>query len=110
MECAEAFDFGLVRGDDPPVGRPGVLPAGDPAALELSEQGRGRHANLAGEGGQPPLAGREAALAGAVVVVHAGAQAQLADQVLDLAGMEAFVLAGCAEALGCELAGDRGVV
>ena len=45
---------------------------------------------------------------GAVVVVQAGAQAQPADQLLDLAGMEAFVQAGRAEALGCQLAGDRG--
>src|SRR5260370_35572203 len=64
-ERAEASDFGGVCGDDPPVGRPGVLPAADPAAFEPSEQGRGRHADLAGEGGQPPLAGPEAAAAGA---------------------------------------------
>jgi hypothetical protein len=55
------------------------------------------------------LAGAEAALAGAVVVVQAGAQAQPADQVLDLAIVEAVVLAGCAEAPGGELPGDRGV-
>ena len=85
------------------------MPAGDPAAFEPSEQGRGRHLDLAGQGGQPPLAGPEAALVGAVVVVQAGTQAQSADQVLDLAVVEAFVLAGRAEALGCELAGDRGV-
>ena len=44
-----------------------------------------------------------------VVVVQAGPQAQPADQVLDLAVVEAFVLVGCAEALGGEPAGDRGV-
>ena len=109
VQRAEAFDFGVVCGDDPPVGCPGVLPAGDPAAFEPSEQGRHWHPDLAGQGGQPPLAGPEAAVIGAVVVVQAGTQAQPADQVLDLAVMEAFVLAGCAEALGCELAGDRGV-
>src|SRR5438552_14927737 len=109
VQCAEAFDFGLVGGDDPPVGRPGVLPAGDPAAFEPSEQGCRRHPDLAGEGGQPPLAGPEAALAGAVVMVEAGAQAQAADQVLDLAGVETFVLVGCAEAFGCEPVGDLGV-
>src|SRR5205807_9695950 len=73
VQRAEAFDLGLVCGDDPPAGRPGVLPAGDPAALEPAEQGRGRHADLAGQGSQPPLAGPEAALSGAVVVVQAGA-------------------------------------
>jgi hypothetical protein len=45
-----------------------------------------------------------------VVVVQAGAQAQLADQVLDLAGMEAVVQARRAEALGGELPGDGGAV
>src|SRR5690348_561693 len=94
VQRAEASDFGVVGGDDPAVGRTGVLPAGDPAALEPSEQGRYRHADLAGQGGQPPLAGPEAALVGAVVVVQAGPQAQLPDQVLDLAGMEAVVQAG----------------
>jgi len=78
--------------------------------LEPSEQGRRWHADLSGEGGQPRLAGPEAAPAAAVVVVQAGAQAQPADQVLDLARMEAVVQAGRAEALGRELAGDRGVV
>src|SRR2546430_9446805 len=110
VEYAEAFDFRGVCGDDPPAGRPGILLAGDPAAPEPAEQGRRRHADLAGQGGQPPLAGSEAALAGAVVVVQAGPQAQPADQVLDLAGMEAVVQAGGAEALGGELAGDRGNV
>src|ERR1700677_4805319 len=38
VQRAEALDFGVVCGDDPPVGRPGVLPAGDPAAFEPSEQ------------------------------------------------------------------------
>jgi hypothetical protein len=94
VQRAEAFDLGGVCGDDPPVGRPGVLAAGDPAASEPSEQGRPRHPDLAGEGGQPPLAGAEAALIGAVVVVQAGPQAQLADQVLDLA-------------VACALAGAR---
>src|SRR5512135_2879001 len=102
VQRAEAFDLRLICDDDPPVGRPGVLPAGDPAAFEPSEQGCGRHADLAGQGGQPPLAGPEAALIGAVVVVQAGPQAQPADQVLDLAVVEAFVLAGRAEALGSE--------
>jgi hypothetical protein len=46
---------------------------------------------------------------GAVVVVQAGTQAQPADQVLDLPIVEAFALAGRAEALGGELPGDRGV-
>ena len=110
MERAEALDFGGVCGDDPPVGRPGVLLAGDPAASEPSEQGRGRHADLAGQGGQPPLTGPEAALTGALVVVQAGSQAQAADQLLDLAGMEAIVQAGCAQALGCQLADNRGSV
>src|SRR5205823_3725976 len=110
VEYAEAFDFRGVCGDDPPAGRPGVLPAGDPAAPEPAEQGRGRHPDLAGQGGQPPLTGPEAALTGALVVVQARAQAQAADQVLDLSGMEAVVQAGCAEALGGELAGDRGSV
>jgi hypothetical protein len=109
VQRAEAFDFSRVGGDDPPVGRAGVLPAGDPAAFEPSEQGCRGHSDLAGEGGQPPLAGPDAALAGAGVVVQAGAQAQAADQVLDLAGVEAFVQAGCAEALGREPAGDLGV-
>ena len=104
MERAEALDFGGVGGDDPPVGRTGVLAAGDPAAFEPSEQGRHRHADLAGQGSQPPVARPEAAVIGAVVVVQAGPQAQPADQLLDLAGMEAFVLAGGAEALGGELA------
>jgi hypothetical protein len=40
MQRAEAFDFGGVCGDDPPVGCPGVLPAGGSAAFEPSEQGR----------------------------------------------------------------------
>jgi hypothetical protein len=101
VQRAEALDFGGVCGDDPPVGRPGVLPAGDPAAFEPSEQGRHRHLDLAGQGGQPPLAGPEAALVGAVVVVQAGPQAQPADQLLDLPVVEALVLAGRAEALGC---------
>ena len=109
VQRAEAFDFGLVCGDDPPVGRPGVLPAGDPAAFEPSEQGRHWHPDLAGQGSQPPLAGPEAAVIGAMVVVQAGAQAQPADQLLDLPTVEAFVQAGRAEALGCELPGDRGV-
>jgi hypothetical protein len=43
-------------------------------------------------------------------VVQAGTQAQPADQVLDLAGVEAFVQAGRAEALGGEPADDLGVV
>src|SRR6476660_152023 len=89
VQRAEAFDFGLVCGDDPPVGRPGVLAAGCPAAAEPSEQGGCRHADLAGQRGQPPLAAAEAAVIGAAVVVQAWAQAQPADQVLDLAGMEA---------------------
>src|SRR6516165_11101423 len=93
VQRAEALDLGGICGDDPPAGRPGVLPAGDPAALEPSEQGRARHPDLAGQGGQPPLAGPEAALIGAVVVVQAGSQAEPADQLLDFAGMEAFVLA-----------------
>jgi hypothetical protein len=109
VQRAEAFDLGPVRGDDPPVGCPGVLPAGDPAALKPREQGRYRHPDLAGKGGQPPLVVPEAALIGAVVVVQAGAQAQSADQVLDLAGVEAFVQAGRAEALNCQPVGDRGV-
>src|SRR5580704_4673445 len=50
VQCAEAFGFGGVCGDDPPVGRAGVLPAGDPAASEPPEQGRHRHADLAGQG------------------------------------------------------------
>src|SRR2546430_8722354 len=108
-EYAEAFDFRGVCGDDPPAGRPGILLAGDPAAPEPAEQGRGRHADLAGQGGQPPLAGPEAALIGAVVVVQAGTQAQPADQVLDLPGVEVFVQVGRAEAVEGELAGDRGV-
>src|SRR5438132_11229277 len=108
VQRAEAFDFGGVCGDDPPAGRTGVLPAGDPAALEPSEQGRHRHPDLAGQGSQPPLAGPEAALIGAVVVVQAGTQAQPADQLLDLPVMEAVVQAGRAEALGGELPGDRG--
>src|SRR6266700_2308070 len=94
VQGAEALDFGLVCGDDPPVGRPGVLAAGDPASSEPSEQGGGRHADLAGQGCQPPLPGLQAALAGAVVVVQAWAQAQPPDQVLDCAGMEAVVQAG----------------
>ena len=102
-------ELGRVGGDDPPVGRACVLAAGDPAAFEPSEQGCRRHPDLAGEGGQPPLARSEAALAGAVVMVEAGAQAQAADQVLDLACVEAFVLVGRAEALGCEPVGDLGV-
>src|SRR6266487_6385751 len=97
VPCAEAFDLGPVGGDDPPVGRAGVPPAVDPPAFEPGEQGCRWHPDLAGEGGQPPLAGPEAALAGAGVVVQAGAQAEPADQVLDLAGVEAFVQAGCAE-------------
>jgi hypothetical protein len=68
VQGAEAFDFGGVCGDDPPVGRPGVLPAGDSAAFEPPEQGRHRHLDLAGQGGQPPLPGSEAAVIGAVVV------------------------------------------
>src|SRR5215470_9379711 len=108
VQRAEASDFGGVCGDDPPVRRPGVLLAGCPAALEPSEQGRDRHADLAGQGGQPPLAGPEAALIGAVVMVQAGPQAQPADQLLDLPVVEAVVLAGRAEALGGELPGDRG--
>jgi hypothetical protein len=108
VQRAEALDLCGIRGDDPPVGRPGVLAAGDPAASEPSEQGRHRHPDLAGQGGQPPLARLEAAVIGAVVVVQAGAQAQPADQLLDLAGMEAVVQAGRAEALGCQLADDRG--
>src|SRR5262249_17261889 len=83
-------------------------PAGDPAALEPSEQGRPRHADLAGQGGQPPLAGPEAALVGAVVVVQAGPQAQPADQLLDLPVVEAVVQAGRAEALRRELPGVGG--
>src|SRR6266571_5197751 len=83
VQGAEALDFGLVCGDDPPVGRPGVLAAGDPASSEPSEQGGGRHADLAGQGCQPPLPG-----------VQAWAQAQPPDQVLDCAGMEAVVQAG----------------
>src|SRR5215467_2492079 len=79
VQCAEALDFGGVCGDDPPAGRPGVLPAGNPAASEPPEQGRHRHPDLAGQGGQPPLAGPEAALVGAVVVVQARPQAQPAD-------------------------------
>src|SRR5262249_14254679 len=101
---------GPVCGDDPPVGRVGVLVAGDPTAFEPSEQGGCRHLDLAGQGGQPPLARPEAALAGAMVVVQAGPQAQAADQVLDFAWVEAFVQVGCAESLGCELVGDRGVL
>src|SRR5258708_21914153 len=69
VQLAEAFDLGLVRGDDPSVGRPGVLTAGDPAAFEPGEQGCGRHPDLAAEGGQPPLARSGAALAGALVMV-----------------------------------------
>src|SRR5579875_415514 len=109
VQRAEAFDFGVVCGDDPPVGRAGVLLSGDPAALEPAEQGSCWHPDLAGEGSQPPLAGCEAAAAGAVVVVEAGAQAQAADQVLDFAGVEAVVEAGGAEPLGREPAGDLGV-
>src|SRR5438034_10003764 len=89
VQRAEAFAFGVVCGDDPPAGRTGVLPAGDPAASEPSEQRRRRHADLAGQGSQPPLAGREAAVIGAVVVVQAGTQAQPPDEVLDLAVVEA---------------------
>jgi hypothetical protein len=48
-------------------------------------------------------------LIGAVVVVQARPQAQPAGQVLDLAVVEAFVLAGRPEALGCQTVGDRGV-
>jgi hypothetical protein len=110
VQRAESLDFGGVCGDDPPVGRPGVLPAGGPAAPEPSEQGRRRHADLTGQGSQPPLAGAQAALIGAVVVVQAGTQPQPADQVLDLAGMETVMQAGCAEALGGELPGDRSAV
>jgi hypothetical protein len=55
------------------------------------------------------LAGAEVALIGAVVMIQAGTQAQPADQMLDLAVVETFMLAGRAEALRCELAGDRGV-
>src|SRR6266513_1322113 len=109
VQRAEAFDLGLVCGDDPPVGCPGVLPAGDPAAFEPREQGCSGHPDLAGKGGQPPLAVPEAALIGAVVVVQAGTQAQPTDQVLDLAVVESFVQVGRAEALGCEPVGDRGV-
>src|SRR5258707_12699605 len=105
---AEALDLAGVCGNDPPVGRPGVLPAGDPAALEPSEQGRARHPDLAGQGGQPPLAGTEAALVGPLVVVQAWAQAQPADQLLDLAVVEALAQAGRAEALDPQLAGDLG--
>src|SRR6266849_9504327 len=104
VECAEAFDLGGVCGDDPPAGRPGVLPARDPAASEPSEQGCGRHADLAGEGGQPPLSGLEAAAVGAVVVVQAETQAQPPDEVLDLAIVEAFVQVRRAEAFARELA------
>jgi hypothetical protein len=109
VQRAEAFDLGLVCGDDPPVGRLGVLPAADPAAFEPSEQGCHRHLDLVGKGGQPPLAGPKAAPAGAVVMVQAGTQAQPADQVLDLAVVETFMLVGRAEALGCQPVGDRGV-
>src|SRR6185312_6019760 len=94
VQRAQALDFGGAGGDDPPVRRPGVLPAGDPAAPEPSEQGRCRHADLAGQGGQPPLPGPEAALVGAVVVVQAGPQAEPADQLLDLPDVEAVVQAG----------------
>jgi hypothetical protein len=94
VQRAEAFDFGRICGDDPPVGCPGVLPAGDPAASEPSEQGCHRHPDLAGQGSQPPVAGPEAALIGAMVVVQAGTQAQPADQLLDFPVMKAFVLAG----------------
>jgi hypothetical protein len=110
VQGAKAFDLGPVGGDDPPVGRAGVLAAGDPAAFEPPEQGRCRHPDLAGEGGQRPLAGPEAALAGARVMVQAGAQAQPADQVLDLARMEVLVQAGRAEALGRKPAGYHGTV
>src|SRR6266851_826177 len=48
-------------------------------------------------------------MAGAGVMVQAGTQAQPADQVLDLACVEAFVQVGCVETLGCEPVGDRGV-
>src|SRR5947207_2539088 len=108
VQRAEALDLGGVGGDDPPAGRAGVLPAGDPAASEPSEQGCGRHADLAGQGGQSPLAGPEAAVIGAVVVVQAGTQTQPPDQLLDLPVVEAFVLAGRAEAFARELPGDRG--
>src|SRR6266496_3834081 len=56
-----------------------------------------------------PVVVPEAALAGAVVMVQAGTQAQSADQVLDLADVEAFVQVGRAEALDCEPVGDGGV-
>ena len=46
---------------------------------------------------------------GAVVMIQAGSQAQPADQVLDLAVVEAFVQARGAEAVGCQPVGDRGV-
>src|SRR5262249_30551918 len=69
-----------------------------------------RHLDLAGQGGQPPLARPETALIGAIIVVQTGPQTQAADQVLDFAWVEAFVQVGCAESLGCELVGDRGVL
>src|ERR1700761_6196096 len=99
VQRAGALDFGGVCCDDPAVGRAGVLPAGDPAAPKPSEQGRGRHADLAGQAGQPPLAGPEAAVIGTVVVIQPGTQAQPADQLLDLAVVEAFVQVRGAEAL-----------
>ena len=46
------------------------------------------------------MAGSEAAVIGAVVLVQAGSQAQPAGQLLDLPVMETVVQAGRAEALG----------
>jgi hypothetical protein len=56
------------------------------------------------------LARSEAALPGTPVVVQAEVQAQPTDHLLDFAVVEAVVQARRAEAVGCELAGDRGAV
>src|SRR5260370_36868939 len=60
VQRAEAFDLGWAGGDGPPGGRAGGLAARDPAAPEPGKQGCPGALDLAGEGGQPPLAGAPA--------------------------------------------------
>src|SRR5260370_4321666 len=103
----EAWDLGLVRGDDPAVGRAGVLSSGDPAASQPGEQCRHLHPDLTGEGRQPPFVRSQMPVTGVPVGVQARSDAEPADQVLDFAGVEALVQAGRAPSFAAPPGGGR---
>ena len=104
MALAQPRDFRVVRPDDPPARRLFLLPGAHPLAANPALECRERHLARLRQLCDPPLSGAEA-IAGRGLAPW-GAQAQVAQELLDALPPEALPLFRRAVALGVEPRGD----